>query len=71
MFLRSMTQASFSPSMPSLSWIVPSESERVTTLAPSSQSFCAVYCATFPDPETAQVLPWNPSPFVLSISSQK
>ena len=51
-----MTQASFSALMPSLSTIVPLESESVTTLAPNWLSFSTVYWATLPEPETARHL---------------
>jgi len=42
-FLRSITQASFSASMPSSSTIVPAESDSVTGFAPKSISFSTVY----------------------------
>ena len=49
----------------------PEESEKVTTLAPSSRHFSAAYWATFPEPEIATLLPSKLSSRVLSISSAK
>ncbi len=49
----------------------PSESERVTTLPPSWVTFWTAYCATFPEPEMATVLPFRSVFLVFSISSQK
>ena len=70
-FFRSITYASFSRSMPSLSWMNPPESLRVTGLAPRSSSFSTVYCATLPEPETRQVLSWRLSSRVFNISWAK
>ena len=50
--------------MPAGSTIVPSESDRVMDLQPSSFSFSTVYWATFPEPETRAVLPRTLSPRV-------
>ncbi len=66
-----MTQASFSASMPSGSWMKPSESDRVIALPPRRLMFSTVYWATLPEPETRQLLPRMLSPRVLSISSAK
>ena len=66
-----MINASFSESIPSLSNIVPLESESVTTFPPKSLTFSVAYCATFPEPETATDLPLKESPLVFNISSAK
>ena len=47
------------------------ESDIVTTFAPSCVAFLAAYCATFPEPEIATVLPWKLSPRVANIASAK
>src|SRR5262245_55025221 len=57
MFLSSIKYSHFSPLMPSLSTIVPSESEIVTTLPPSWLTFSMAYCDTLPEPDTVTVLP--------------
>ena len=71
LFLRSMRNSHFSPSMPFLSRMVPLLSETVTTLPPSWLTFWMVYWATLPEPDTAQILPFRLSPRVFSISSAK
>src|SRR3989338_3895787 len=70
-FLRSMTNSHPSLVSPFGMVMVPSESDRVTTFAPSCIAFSAAYCATFPLPEMATFLPLNDSPLVLSISTAK
>src|SRR5208282_2607490 len=49
--------------------MAPSESDSVTGFAPRSSSFPTVYCETLPLPETRQILPFNVSLRVFSISS--
>ena len=66
-----MTQASFSSSMPSGSWMNPPESDSVTGLAPRCSNFSTVYWATLPAPRTRQVLPSSESSLVASISWAK
>ena len=39
--------------------MVPEESDNVTTFPPSSITFSAANCATFPDPEIATTFPSN------------
>ena len=51
--------------------MLPSESEAVTTFAPSAISFSMQYSATFPEPLTAATLPFTLSPRVASICSMK
>jgi hypothetical protein len=41
---------------------VPPESDSVTTFAPMSSAFSVAYCATLPEPETVQTLPFIESP---------
>mmetsp|Transcript_51808 Transcript_51808/g.167091 ORF Transcript_51808/g.167091 Transcript_51808/m.167091 type:complete len:217 (+) Transcript_51808:154-804(+) len=55
--LTATSWASCSSVKPSGSCTVPSESEKVSTLAPSASSFLAVNCATLPEPETSARLP--------------
>ena len=71
LFLRSMTQANFSRSMPSGSWMKPDESEKVTGLPPRSSTFSQANWATFPDPEIETVAPSNDLPLVANISRAK
>ena len=47
----------------------PEESDRVTTLAPSSLSLATQNVATLPEPETTQVLPSNDSPACFNMFS--
>ena len=70
-FFSSITQASFSASMPSSSMIEPEESDMEIGFAPNSISFWTVYWATLPEPETRATLPRTPSPRVASISWAK
>ena len=70
-FFSSMTQSSFSRSIPSGSWTNPPESDSVTGRAPTSISFSAVNWATFPLPETRHVLPSRLSLRVANISCAK
>ena len=57
-----MMSASLAASIPAGSWIVPDESDMVTTRAPSWVSFSVAKVATFPLPETAAVAPSRSSP---------
>ncbi len=66
-----MIHASFSALMPSWSTTVPSESDIVSTFAPSALSFSTVYWATLPEPDTVAVLPFGLSPRVLNMSLAK
>ena len=70
-FLSSMTQFSFSSSMPFLSTMKPPLSLNVMTLPPSSMTFWVAYCATLPEPDTSTFLPSKLSPRDFSISSAK
>ena len=66
---RSRTQANLSASIPSGSCTNPEESESVTTFAPMWMSRWQQCSATFPEPETTQVLPSRSSFVSASISS--
>jgi hypothetical protein len=66
-----MTYASFSASMPAGSWMVPLESERVTTLPPSWLSFLDGVLGDVAGAGDGAGLALEDSPRVLSISSAK